>query len=274
MERLVLASGTLAKHPFEERLEAAAAAGFGAIGIRNAGYAAARAEASEVDLRAMLSHHGLVVSDLQPLMTWGMGGDAGRRSRAEEEQAYRVAAAIGGDHLIAAGLDADAPFEVVVERFAALCDRAAVQGLRVGLEALPWTGVRDPATAWKIVRAADRPNGGLIVDPWHIYRGGLDETALAGLPGERIFAVHLDDGGPPLGHPVEDTRRRRRLPGEGTFPLVAFLRTVLALGVDAPYSVEILSDELDALPARDAAAAAARASREVIEAARPVRAAS
>jgi sugar phosphate isomerase/epimerase len=262
MPRLALASGTIANHPLRERLAAAAAAGFVAIGMRNLDYE--RACATDADVRAMLSCHGLVVSDLQPLMEWGFGGDAGRRSRDDEETAYRVAAAIGGEHLIATGLDPDDPFDVVVERFAALCDRAARQGLRVGLEFLPWTAIGSPGAAWSIVRAADRPNAGLVVDPWHIYRGGLDETSLLGLPGDRVVAVHLDDGGSPSGDPVEDTRRRRLLPGEGIFPLAAFLRTVYDLGTDALCTVEILSEQLDARPARAAAEACAQASRRVL----------
>ena len=51
------------------------------------------------------------------------------------------------------------PFEVLVERFAALCDRAAEHDLLVALEFMPWTGIPNVATAAALgasVRAAER----------------------------------------------------------------------------------------------------------------------
>ena len=46
----------------------------------------------------------------------------------------------------------------------------------------------------------------------------------------------------------EDTMTRRRLPGDGTFDLVGLVRALDSIGVDVPYSVEILSTEHQALP--------------------------
>ncbi len=273
VDELQLASGMLAGHAFEARVAAAAAAGFAGVGLRNAGHAAARAAGrSDADLRALLAHHGVRLVDVQPLMAWARDGAAGRASRMQEETACGVAAALGGaDYVTATGHGCDGPFELVVERFAALCDRTAAHGLRVGLEFLPWTPPLDDArAAWRVVAAAGRANGGVIVDAWHVERGSGELAQVRAVPPRRIVAVHLDDGGAPCGDAVEDTRLRRRLPGEGGFRLTALVRELEAAGWRGPWGVEVLSERLDVLEAGEAARRAAEASRGVLAAARGV----
>ena len=75
-----------------------------------------------------------------------------------------------------------AAMDDVIEGFAGLCDRAAEHGLLVALEFLPWSGIPDVATAWRIVDAAGRANGGLLVDTWHHLRGVADDDALRARP--------------------------------------------------------------------------------------------
>jgi sugar phosphate isomerase/epimerase len=264
-----MASGMLAGHSFEPRLKAAADAGFTGVGLRLAPYRAARrAGHSDADMRAMLQHYGLELCELQPLMGWAFSGAPGRTSRAEEEAVYELAAAVGGDHLIATGLNPDVPFDGVVERFAALCERAGARGLRVGLECLPWTAIATVEEAWRIVQMAGHRNGGVIIDPWHFYRGVADARHVRAVPGERIVAAHLNDGVDSVGDPIEDTRRRRRLPGDGVFPLQSFVRMLESIRRSCPWTVEVLSDDLEALDTERAAMMAARSSRSVLHAAR------
>ena len=73
-----------------------------------------------------------------------------------------------------------------------MCDRAAEHGLDAGIEFLPWTGIRDAATAAEIARRAGRANGGIVFDTWHHFRGTNDDAALARVPGEQIKAVQLN----------------------------------------------------------------------------------
>ena len=118
----------------------------------------------------------------------------------------------GGDWSIAAATEA----------FAGLCDRAIERGLLVHIEWLPWSRIPDVATAWEIVRDADRPNGGIAVDAWHYVRSGADEATLRAIPGERILGLQLDDGPlAPEANLVEATLHERLLPGEGEFDLDA-----------------------------------------------------
>jgi sugar phosphate isomerase/epimerase len=145
------------------------------------------------------------------------------------------------------------PLDDVVERFAGICDRAAEHGLVVALEFLPWSEIPDAGAAWEIARRAGRANGGVLVDTWHYYFGSSDEAQLRSIPPERIVAAQLSDAGTRQGDLMEDTSHRRRPPGEGQLDLVGFLRLLDHLGVRAPISVEVFSDELDAGPPADAA---------------------
>jgi len=157
------------------------------------------------------------------------------------------------------------PVAELARHFAALCDRAAPAGIRLHIEFAPGAGVPDLATAWEMVQAADRPNGGILFDTWHFTRSGSSLETLAAIPGDRIFAVQVSDTAPePSGTIFDETLHRRRLPGDGSidFPAVAsVLHRIGALGLVGP---EVLSDEQRALPPAQAAALAVERSRAAL----------
>jgi sugar phosphate isomerase/epimerase len=71
---------------------------------------------------------------------------------------------------------------------------------------------------------------------------------------------------------MEDTTQRRRLPGHGSFDLIGFIRMLDEMGVNAPVSVEILSDEQRSRPLDEAARLAYDTTRAVFDRARERRA--
>ena len=276
---LVLCAATLAQVPFVERIEAAAAAGFKGISMWSTDYAQARAAGvSDAELRSRLTDHGLEVAELDPLLNWlpgaGLGADANQEGmaffRANESDFYRMSEAVGARSINVA-LFTDAPIEraALVEPFAALCDRAKDHGLLVHLEFMPFTQVPDLAAALEVVSAADRANGGVTLDTWHHFRSGATAETLLDAPGARVLAVQISDA-PREPHPdvIEETMRLRRVPGEGDIDLAELLAALRAIGSPAPLGVEIFSDELAALPAKEAAQRAADSVRDVLERAR------
>ena len=115
----------------------------------------------------------------------------------------------------------------------------------VHLEFTPFSGIPDLATAWDVVRSADRPNGGLVFDTWHYFRGRRDDALLREIPGERIFAVQINDAAAqPQGRLVVDTWRFRRLPGDGDFDLPEVLEILAAKRGIGPPGIEVLSEDL------------------------------
>ncbi|MCZ6782826.1 MAG: TIM barrel protein [Proteobacteria bacterium] len=284
-EDLVLCAGTGPRAPFAERAAAAAAAGFAGISVFVDDFEAARAKGlSEADLRAILADHGLRVAEVDPLLRWLPGSEpatgtaTGSGVSAEgvgffrygEDDFYRVADALGARSLNAV-VYTDEPVETdsLVESFAGLCDRAAGHDLLVHLEFLPWTPVADAFAALAIAEAAGRRNGGIMLDTWHHFRGAVPDERLCELPGERVLAVQLSDAPAATeANPVEETLRRRLLPGEGDIDLPSLLRILREIGSPAPLGVEVFSDTLAALPMDEAARRAADTTRAALGLAR------
>jgi sugar phosphate isomerase/epimerase len=255
---------------FDERVAAAATAGFAGIGLFALEYERLRDEErrSAKDIGRQLDDHGLALAEVETVHGWASTGAAADECRRRESLAYELADAIGCRYLQAIG-----PYEgsraEAAEGFGGLCDRAATHGLLVGLEWLPYTNVATAADARDIVEAAARPNGGYCVDIWHHKRGADDESLVRALPAERVFAVQMDDGTrqPALDDYKQDCLANRVPPGEGEFDCVGFVGLLTEIGVRSPISLEVCSTELWAAPAGEAARRAADAMRAVLAAA-------
>lgn len=272
---LLLAHGTLRGASFEERVAAASAAGVPGIGLSVGGYARLRADGwSDSRLRALLDAAGVRLAETEGPMGFSSTGQvrsgvlAGRRYADPEAEraAFAMADAFGVRHVnVTAAFDGELEHDAAAA-FAGLCDRAAEHDLLVALEPMSCTTIRDVATAVRVVADAGRPNGGLCLDSWHLYRGGHDEEALADVPAELVLVVQLDDGPTRPVDPdyLTDTLHHRQLPGEGELPVRAFLRALEVAGVRAPVSVEVLSDVLDARAPAEAARLVADATRRLL----------
>ena len=92
------------------------------------------------------------------------------------------------------------------------------------------TPIADVATAWRIVRDADRPNGGIVLDTWHFFRGSADFDDLEAVPGDRVLAVQVDDAHAEVTGSMWDDTQHRLLPGDGSFDLSRLLRTLVRMG--------------------------------------------
>jgi sugar phosphate isomerase/epimerase len=284
---LVLCAGTLPYGvPFRERVEAAAAAGFAAITLWGPDHARAHQEGlSDADLRQLLDDAGLTVGELDSVWTWAPGTEGVAIPADEnpdgyfsvsENQIFRLADVVGArsvtaspwapksaPHTTRSALDRS--LERVAEGYAGLCDRAARHGLLVQLEFLPWTLVPDLATATEIVRLADRRNGGIVIDAWHLFRTANDPAVVRSVPGDRIIALQLADAPAATEEDLATaTLHSRLLPGEGDLPLAELLRVLRELEAPAPIGVEIFSDDLHRLGAREAARRAAEATRALL----------
>jgi sugar phosphate isomerase/epimerase len=273
---LVLCAGSVPRSSFAERAEAAAAAGFAAISLFPHDYRRAReAGASDAELRAVLRDWGVAVAEIDPLLSWlpGERADAGVTDEgreflaAGEDEFWAIAEALGARSVNAALADpGDASLERIADAFGGLCDRAATHGLKVTLEFLPWTRIRDAGAAAAVVTRAGRPNGGVMLDAWHHVRSG---APLASIDAKRVLGIQLADA-PCEAEPdlVDETLHRRRVPGEGDTDLAGLLRHLAAGGCAAPIGVEVFSDALAARPVHEVATRLGDAVRRLVDASR------
>ena len=273
---LVLWSASVRTHPFRDRLAAAVAGGFTGLAMTPHEIGAARAEGlAPADLRRLAADAGVALGHLDTVTGWapvrypsGASAELVERFDFSVAEALDLAADIGAERLLALpGYEVgDVPLDVAVEGFADLCDRAAERGLWIDLEALPMFGLPTLADAWEVLRLADRPNSGLLLDTWHFARGGPDLDLLRSIPGERLRAVQLADGParPRADTLLEDCLRFRDFPGDGDLDLVEPVRIIYDKGFLESVGPEVFSDAADALGAEDAGRRSGDATRRTL----------
>lgn len=223
-----------------DQVDAAAAAGFDAVGIRVAPAADERVWPMLGDtpvLRETLTRAagaGIEVLDVELVM---LRPDLDRdAARAVLDAGHRL----GARFVLTLGYDADEAR--LTDHFAWLCEQAAERGLRPGLEFMKYSPVQTLAAAVRIVQGAGHPAGAVLVDALHLRRSGGSPADLATVPADLLPYGQLCDGPlDPVWPPDEaarvESRTGRLLPGDGEFPLVELLRALPAggaLSVEAP----------------------------------------
>ena len=109
--------------------------------------------------------------------------------------------------------------------------------------------VNDVDKALAVVEGANAPNGGLALDTWHLGKLRLEPDELRRIPPRFLSWVELCDGPYEYAEDrLDEVINRRRLPGEGEFPIVDYVAVCRELGYDGPWGVEVLSEELRNLP--------------------------
>jgi len=237
--------------PLEAVLDGVAAAGFAAIGLDH--YSLGDRDPDRV--ASALRERGLACSDVGILRL-------GEPRRADLERLAESVAALGASRCIAAAYRALTHDEAVRDLRAA-SDVLAPAGARLAFEFTSYGNPTSLAEAVAICEEVSWERCGLLVDAWHVFRGGESLADLAALDAGRIALVHVDDGAAePLADALLEGRFHRLPPGAGAFALDAFFAALAAAGYDGPVGVEVLSEELRRLPP----AAGAQLLRQAVEA--------
>jgi sugar phosphate isomerase/epimerase len=232
--------------PLRDRIEAAAAAGFRGFGLLDADLLVAEQQYGLATIRTMLEDHAILHIELELLTDWWATGATRQLSDQVRRHLLSAAETLGAHHIKIAPDVTDAPYDHDrwVTEFAALAADAEKAGTRVGLEFLPWSNIKTVHEALALVRDADHPAGGMIIDCWHTERAHTPTSHLATVPPRYITGVELSDAdAQPVGTLFEDTINRRRLCGQGTFDLTGFVQALRDAGWHGPWGVEILSEQ-------------------------------
>ena len=276
MNDLMLWAATVRSKSFEERTQAAKVGGFKTMSLFPLDYKMFTENGTSAeDMRAMMDESGIKVTVLDPFTKWtptweppkGMGKDDLAFLDFDEDEFFRTGEALGIE-----SMSVIEPFknafaqDALVESFATICDKAAQNGWRVHLEFMPTSSINSLATAWDIVKQADRPNGGLVFDMWHYFRGDPDDDLLQTLPGERIYRVQVADAKDEIkgGSLNEDLMHYRLPPGEGDFALEPTLEVLKDIGGLSSVGIELFSDNFDAMSPQEAGEKAGRSLRDIL----------
>lgn len=207
------------------------------------------------DLKKRISDAGLTVESAIAFAEW-IADDETKRAKGLE-QAKRemdLVARIGGKRFAAPPAGAT--------NLPALDLMAAAERYRTLLEAGDAIGIVPELELWGFSRnlhllgecafvaiETKHPKACVLVDIFHLYKGGSDFRSLKLLSRQAIQLVHVND------YPSEPGREQindsyRVFPGEGTAPLVEVLRVLRSLGGQTVLSLEVFNKhywEQDAL---------------------------
>ena len=239
---------------FGDRCEQAGKAGMKGIGIWHADVAHIRETRSLEDMKKLLEDNGLKYLELE--FIWSFFEDEGTDGRKESDELrdllIETAAALGAHHIKVGnipGVECELP--KLTERYAELCAFAEERtDAVIAYEFMPFdVNVNSLDSALEVVKGAGAKNGGLVIDTWHMAKLEIAPDDLKRIPLEYLTWMELSDGNKAwMEDRIEETTRFRKLPGQGEFDVKGYVRAAREHGYDDAWGIEVLSDELRAMP--------------------------
>lgn len=237
------------------------------------------------DITAEAEGNGITLTQLDGVASWAPiwhqakpAPTVRKRFAFSAEHCLDLASAVGLDSvLVAAAFDIGAlETTQLIEPFATFCDSARARGLRVELEFVPSWGVPTLAMAWDIVRTADRPDTGLLIDTWHLQKGSPDLAAdlelIGTIPGDRLASIQLSDATVVRRADELDTDTHFRLfPGDGELALETITAAIAARGGLRRIGTKIFGPAIDQLALDQAGRRCAQSTQRVLNCLHPHR---
>jgi 4-hydroxyphenylpyruvate dioxygenase len=239
----VCLSGTL-----EDKLDAAAAAGFDGVEIFENDLIASSSTPTEV--RERCADLGLTIDLYQPFRDFDtVTPDQLTANLRRADHKFTVMEELGTTTmLVCSSVATDAVEDParIADQFHELAGRASQRGIRIAYEALAWgRHVNTWSQSWDVVRRADHPSLGVCLDSFHVLSRTPERNAIApiaDLPGDKIFFLQLADAPLMSMDVLQWSRHHRLFPGQGEFDLPLFVDLILAAGYSGPLSLEVFND--------------------------------
>jgi sugar phosphate isomerase/epimerase len=198
------------------------------------------------DLRKRIDDHGLIVEGLVTFFQWAVDDEAQRAAGIEQmkrEMDWALHLGASSVAATAAGIT-----NVRFDDFRTLGDR-----YRTILEIGDQTGVCPILEIWgapqslnslsdvfAVAAWSGHPKASLLLDVYHLYRGGSPFEGLALLNGKAIAMFHVNDY--PADPPREQAQDRHRVYcGDGIAPLPMIFKTLRDIGYEGALSFEVFN---------------------------------
>jgi sugar phosphate isomerase/epimerase len=198
------------------------------------------------DLRKRIADHGLKVPSAIGFAEWIVNDDAKRAAGLEQaKKDMELIRSIGGTHIAAppAGATKDKNIDLpqAADRFRALIELGDSLGVIPQLEVWGFSTTLSKLGETMFVATESRhPKACVLLDVYHLYKGGSDFAGLRLLSGAAMNCFHMNDY--PAMPPRESISDAHRVyPGDGIAPLTAMLRDLLATGFRGTLSLELFN---------------------------------
>ena len=198
------------------------------------------------DLRKQIQDAGLIVASAIGFAQWIVDDDAKRNSALEQaKREMEMVAELGGKHMAAPPAGAQdrpgPPLPVIAERYHALLEVGQRAGVTPMLELWGFSKTLSRIGEIAYVAAeAGHPSACILLDIYHIYKGGSSFDGLRLLNGAALPVLHTNDypAKPPR---AQITDAHRVYPGDGVAPLDQIFRTLRDIRFTGWLSVELFN---------------------------------
>lgn len=246
--RISLNTSTISayKLPVDQQIDKVAAAGFDGIELWMSDVKAYLENGgTTATLRQKLQGGNLILEDMIGFSPW-CSDDAGERKKAVAQlrEEMLLTAELGGKYIAAPILSLKTldctKFDEYTERYSDILDLKAETSVTPLLELWGMGALHKLADCAKIAIGTGNPDAAILLDFYHIYRGGNAWETLNLLNGSRLPVIHMND------YPASPTHEKltdadRVLPGEGICPFNEILPELYASGFRGGLSVELFN---------------------------------
>ena len=251
IRRFLLNTGTLLGYnlSIEEEIAVTAQAGYDGIEIWLVRLEKYLDEGKSLaDLKKRIDDSGLTIENAIGFASWIVDDDVAR-SRGLEQMKRDMGrlAQIGCPRIAAPASGATGKriddLETCGKRYRAILELGEQEGVTPLLEL--WGGsatLQKLSDVVAIAMLAVHPKAALLLDAYHLYKGGNDYVSLGQLNGRSMPVFHLND------YPAEPPRetiadKDRVFPGDGICPFDVLLPTLDAIGFDGALSLELFNQD-------------------------------
>ncbi len=250
---------TTMRASLEEDVKAASGAGFKALEIWAGKMNHYLQSHSLDDLRALFTSHGIQPVSINSIEHITFKGDGYSEIREQCKRYSEIGEALGCDKIVvvpsptpAGATWADIKRESI-RVLQDLAQIAAAHNVKLAYEFLgqPDCSVPTLAQCWEIVREANLPNVGLVLDTFHFHAGGSTLDSILQVAPDKIYIFHINDAEDKPRATLTDAHRL--LPGEGVIPLLDILRNLRIIGFDGLCSIELFRPDYWKRDARELA---------------------
>jgi len=241
-------------------VETAAKAGYDAVEPwLDAIHEYAKSGGSLRDVRKRCADLGLQVCSGIGFAAWIVDDDGQRRTGLEQmKRDMDALAQSGGTHIAASPAGANRPgsrvdLDDAAKRYAAVLELGREMGVIPQLEI--WgssANLSHGSEALYVAAKSAHPDACVLLDAYHMYKGGTPPTVLKLLGRQAVHCFHMNDY--PADPPRETITDADRIwPGDGLAPLSEILRNLAGNHCQVVLSVELFNRNYWQLPAEEAA---------------------
>lgn len=263
-----LNASTIKTTPVLDQIDVAGKAGYAAIELWHDAIDAHLQRGGELsDIRHALDDHRLAVPTTIHLGNWF---DAAPEHYAEvlDECKRRMnqSVVLGASHVIAGPTQGQADYQRGARRYCELLEIGRLLGVRPAMEFLGFAEqLNTIEAALRVMELSGHAEATIVLDPFHIFRGGGSVESIAKLEGKQIAVSHFNDA------PSSPPRREqhdgdRVMPGDGHLDLRGYLELLTRVGYDRFLSLELFREDLWQKDPLEVASAGLAKMQEVAEA--------